>query len=203
MADLVTKEEVKVALRIAAGNTERDAEFDQAIDVASAAIRSYLDRDFETPVSASETRTYYYDGSGVLEIDDAQTITAVTLDGAPLTTDEYSAEPSGNAPYTWLFLPSHGRSVNPEMGFERNLDTLWWKTLDKPQVVQITGTWGWPSIPWDVKQAAIWTVVNITETQRPVTAESIGGVARQYSGSSFAIPIRARELLSPYFRGRF
>lgn len=203
MADLVTKEEVKVALRINPANVERDAELDQAIDVASAAIRKYLDRDFETPVTASQSRTYYYDGSGVLEIDDAQTITAVTLDGYPLTTDEFTAEPAGDAPYTWLFLPSHGRSASPEMGFERNLDTLWWKTLDKPQIVQITGTWGWAEIPWDVKQAAIWTVVNITETQRPVTAESIGGVSRNYVGSNFAIPIRARELLAPYFRGRF
>lgn len=201
MADLVTLPEVKTALGLQ--NTAKDAQITQAIPVATQAIRNYVDRDFETPVSGSATRTFYYDGSGVLEIDDAQTITEVTLDGVPLTADEYSAEPAGGVPFSWLFLPERNLSINPEMGFTRNLDVLWWKTLGKPQVVAVTGTWGWPEIPADVKQAAIWTVVSIIENPRPITTESIGGVSRSYMSYASAIPQRAKEFLQPYFRGRF
>ena len=200
MADLITLNEVKTALGLT--NNSQDAKITQAIPEASAAIRNYVDRDFETPVSSSTVRTYYYDGSGVLEIDDAQTITAVTLDTVPLTTDEYSAEPAGNSPYTWLFLPEQKWQSSPAMGFTRNLDNLWWRQTGKAQVVTVTGTFGWAAIPEDVKRAAIWTTINLMENPRPVTTESIGGVSRSYTAYAHAIPQRARELLEPYFRGR-
>ncbi len=200
MADLITLAEVKTALGVT--NNSQDAKITQAIPEASTAIRNYVDRDFETPVSASADRTYYYDGSGVLEIDDAQTVTAVTLDGVPLTPDEFSAEPASNGPFSWIFLPERKWSINPQMGFTRNLDNLWWRATGKPQVVVVTGTWGWPTVPEDVKRAAIWTTINFMENPRPVTTESIGGVSRSYTTYAHAIPQRARELLEPYFRGR-
>ena len=204
MADLVTLADVKLALGIPTATTTQDAKLNDAIRDASAALRSYLDRDFETPVTSSQARTYFYDGSGVLEIQDAQTITAVTLDGVALTTDEYSAEPAGDAPYTWLFLPEIGGfGMSPEMGFTRNLDRLWWKALQRPQQVVVTGTWGWATIPDDVQRAAIWTAVAFAENPRPVTTERVGDVSRSYPNAiRDAIPARARDLLEPYFRGR-
>lgn len=202
MADLVTLSDLKTAMGIPLADTESDTKLSQAIENASAAIRSYTDRAFDTPVSASSTRNYAYDGSGVLEIDDAQTVTAVVLDGITLDPIEYSAEPFA-PPITWLFLPPYARPESPEMGFTRNLDKLWWKTYQQPKVAAVTGTWGWPSIPKDVEQAAIWTAVAFSESPRPVTSERIGEVARVYGNPiRDAIPARARELLEPYFRGR-
>lgn len=201
MADLVTLADLKTALGIT--DADSDTRLQQAIENASAAIRSYVDRPFETPVTASSTRSYAYDGSGVLEIDDAQTVTAVVQDGITLTADEYSAEPF-LAPITWLFLPPYSRPGSPEMGFTRNLDRLWWKTYEAPQIVQVTGTWGWPTIPKDVEQAAIYTAAAFAETPRPFISERLGEVSRTYTpaGLRDAIPSRAKELLEPYFRGR-
>jgi gp6-like head-tail connector protein len=206
MADLVTLAEVKTALGIPTGNTTQDAKLTDAIRDASAAIRDYLDRDFETPISGSQARTFFYDGSGVLEISDAATITSVTLDGVTLTSDEYTAEPAGDAPYTWLFLPERGGwNASPEMGFMRNADQFpWWATLEKPQQVVVTGTWGFATIPDTVQRAAIWTAVAFAENPRPVTTESVGDVSRTYpTAIREGIPGRAKDILEPYFRGRF
>lgn len=197
---LVSLTDVKEALGIAPANTQRDPALTDAIEDASEAIRDYVDRKFETPVSGSETRTYFYDGSGVLEIDDAQTITAVVQSGYTLQPEEYTAEPN-TKPYTWLFLPQF-KGSSPEMGFTRNLDTLWWKLLENPQQVQITGTWGWAAIPKTVRRAAIWTAVSFFENPRPYGSESVADVSRTYIATSDAIPRRAKEILEPYFRGR-
>lgn len=201
MADLVSLADLKVALGIS--DNDSDPKLTQAIENSSAAIRSYVDRPFETPVSASSTRSYAYDGSGVLEIDDAQSVTLVVQDGITLDPLEYSAEPYVK-PYTWLFLPPYVIPESPAMGFTRNLDKFWWRAYQQPKVVQVTGTWGWPAIPKDVEQAAIYTAAAFAETPRPFVSERIGEVSRVYTPSALrdAIPPRAKELLEPYFRGR-
>ena len=202
MAELVTLQELKDALGIT--DNSEDAKLQDALRDASAAIRSYTDRSFNT-TQATSTKIFQYDGSGVLEIEDAVAVTNVSMDGVTLVLGtDYTVEPYGNAVFNWLFLPvDYPLGGSPEMGFTRNLDRLWWKRSVKPiRSVSVTGTWGWPSIPDDVQRAALWTAAAFAETPRPVIQERTADVSRTYTNISAAIPSRAKDLLEPYVRGR-
>jgi hypothetical protein len=87
------------------------------------------------------------------------------------------------------------------MGFRRNVDVLAAEgRLRQPAaVLSVDATWGWPIIPTDVKQAAIWTAMSIKDNPGPWLTESIEGYSRTIGRSpSDAIPERAKMLLAPY-----
>lgn len=221
MADLITLEELRTALGIDPTDTRRDDQYGQAITFASLAIRNYTGRDFGTG-AVDEERTFEYDNSGYLDIDDAQTITTVkmTTYGFPdslLDASQWVAMPQkrDDSPVYWyMILPGGYAYGSPEMGFTRNLDVVYaegrFPTL--PRLVKVTGTWGWPDVPDDVKQAAIWTVQEWTSKATPnggeqLTAEAIEGFSRSWGGRSgaaaqqaLAIPNRARDLLIQYVK---
>lgn len=209
MADLATRAELKRTLKD--NTTANDTLYDDVLREASAAVRDFTQREFITPATTVDsTRRYIYDGSGVLEIDDAKTITAVKLirsgvSDVVLTADEFEPQPyrsQGTTPYSWLdILPR--TSESPEMGFERNLDTLWHKYLFSREVfVDVTGKWGWDAIPDAVVRATIWTAISFQENPRNVISEGVAGVHRSYANPSRAIgiPERAKELLYPWQR---
>lgn len=220
MPDLISLAELRTALGIDPTDTRRDEQYTQAITFATRAIRNYTDRDFAT-AQVTEERTFEYDGSGYLDIDDAQTITAVSLTtyGFPdtsLTGDQWVAMPQkrDDSPvFYYLIMPGGVRAGSPEMGFTRNLDIAYMegRLPTMPRLVKVTGTWGWPEVPEDVKQAAIWTVQDWTSKATPaggeaLTAEAIEGFSRSWgnrAGSatqSLAIPNRARDLLIQYVK---
>jgi len=188
------------------------AALDQAIAFASSAIRDYSERSFGSASAAGVSLSYIYDGTGFLNIDDFSAITSVTMDTATLTVDReyiagpnrgFMAEDAGVATmYEWLELPKIA-SQDPAMGFEYNLDTLWWKYKFHHTVV-VTGTTGWPTIPPAVKQAAIWTAGEFKLTATPFASESIGSYSYvRENQNREAIPARARQLLEPYRRVKF
>jgi hypothetical protein len=71
---------------------------------------------------------------------------------------------------------------------------------------QITGTWGWPTVPYPVKRACIVTVRTWVRKDAQKMAGSIGG--EYYGGqelapempATYALPAAARKLLQPYVR---
>lgn len=213
MADLIDLDYLKTALGESLTNSPKDARYLQAIEEASAAIRAYTERDFGTP-EVLEARTFDYDGSGYLDIDDATDITDVTLVGQagagdyPLDVDQWRAAPTkrDDAPvYYYIVLPGYNAhyAPSPEMGFTRNLDVLAaegrWHGFDAQ--FEVLGTWGWPEVPADVKRAAVWTTMAAYENPSSYVSESIEGYSRSLGfAPADSIPDRAKDLLAPYLK---
>lgn len=205
-SEIITLDQLKESLSIPRSNTQKDLKLAQAIKSATAAIRTYLDRDFGTDL-VTEQRSFVYDGSGVLEIDDcvAGSITQVTVADRVLSSREFLAQPYRRSPVNyWMVLaPAYG--ISPAMGFTWNLDTyyLYANPITYTLTVKVTATWGWNEIPDDIQQAAIYTAAAMAESPKPY-------VSQQYESYSVqmplpfddAIPARAKALLDPYQRIR-
>ena len=209
-ADLISVELLKVELDMPLDETDQDAKLAQAAREASAAVRAYTERNFASP-SLPATKAYAYDGSGWLDIDDASAITSVMLDGTTLTAGyDYTLGPdrplTPDSPlvYQWIEVrPGMGQS--PEMGFERNLDTLAvYGIRQRYSTVEVTGTFGWPTIPEDVRRATKWVAIEFVTLPQPYTQATIGSFSvDQGRAMNEAIPTRAKELLAPYRRGLY
>jgi hypothetical protein len=218
MADLITLQEY----RDATGYTSVDAAFDTqvtaAIKYASSAIRNYTARDFGAPLVV-EDRTYEYDGSGYVDIDDANTVNTVTLTTvgwADQVVDValWRAMPQrrDDAPvYYYIYMPNvTAWGASPYMGFTRNVDVLAaegrWGV--QPPMVKVNAQWGWPTVPDDVKQATIWAVEDWKGTTAssagPVTAHAIESFSESFGSragtgvTANALPQRALDLLANY-----
>jgi hypothetical protein len=205
MADLITLSELKERLNIPAGDTQDDGAYTQAIGSASEAITNYVARDFTAPIE-TETRTYEYDGSGILDVDDASAVTALSWSqygqSVPLLAEQWRAQPYSGPVYTWIELPPRALTGSPEMGFRYNLDRIAAERgLPHYPLVNVTGTFGWTRIPEDVQQAVLWTIVAFKDSRSPYVSEAIEGYSRSTAGAQpEAIPQRAKELLEPYRR---
>lgn len=182
--------------------------YQDAIRSASAAVRAYADRDFTLNASAIATsRTFEYDDSGYIDIDDAQSVTGVQIvfpyGGFPqaLTTTQWQALPYNSVIKDNIIIYSPFFSPGArEMGFTYNLDR-YEGPIGPPPLVEVTAVWGWPEIPEDVQQAAIWTAAAFAEDARQVTSESIEGFSRSMNVlAPTALPLRARDLLDEYRR---
>lgn len=216
MADLITLTELKTALGIPDPSAEHpdDAKNAAAISAATEIIRTYTDRTFDItpPAAVATSRQFEYDGSGYLDIDDAQTITTVSAiydstfnpTSRPLNAFEWSARPFNKPVKFWLQLPdSPYAQGSPAMGFKYNADTYseYGRSLEY-SIIEVTAVWGWPEIPADIRQAVIWTTLHLAENPKSYIAESIEGYSRAYSigGGTVddVLPDRARQVLLPY-----
>lgn len=202
---LISVEELKAALNIS--GTAEDTELEFAIKAASRAIINYTDRDFGTE-ALTEERSYEYDGSGSLDIDDASAVTQVKIESSVLDSDVWTAQPYAGPVYYFIDNLPLARLRSGEMGFERNEDVYLLQHGARPQRIYVTATWGWETVPPDVQQATIWTAAEMR--QRPDTgpggigSESVAEVARAYVTGTMdtreAIPMRAQRLLDQYRR---
>lgn len=221
---LVTLTEYKRAIK------ETDAANDQfhqdAVDAASEAIINYCNRDFGTAVVTGD-KSYWYNGSGILDIADADTVHTVTLGTqASLPNTSWIAKTEGppQVPvYTYLELPkidwSSGRFIDSAgvMGFTRNLDTFLATSAsaaNREIMVTVNADFGWAIVPVTVKRATILTASHL-ETITPSggqsgdlsshsvaeVSESFFGVSSGAESASEAIPATALALLNPYVRG--
>lgn len=209
MATLVTLSELKTALDIAVTDTDEDAKLTAILESVTTLVQNYTGRNFvDNPASSS--RSFLYDGSGFLEIDDCTVVTAVTMDGLTLSANtDYIAQPYNGPTFTWLDLtPFNGQSW--AMGFTRNLDTPLGRRrlVNRSATVVVTADWGWPAVPADVKQAAIWTAAAMRDSDDgDIASESIANYSVTHNvgfagegGASDAIPLRARKILDLYYR---
>jgi hypothetical protein len=120
--------------------------------------------------------------------------------------DQWSAQPFGGEVFYYLLILGGPYGGSPEMGFERNLDTIGLRP--RSPVLSVTATWGWTAVPEDVKLATAWTINEIVsgpKASENLTAESIESYSRSWGnkagGTQFlAIPNRARDLLTAYQR---
>lgn len=222
MADLITLDELLVArgddpAQIDSKTADR---YEWLIGVASALARSYTGRDFGAP-QLTEQRSFQYDNSGYLDIDDASAISAVAfVDSAGVASDnvlqsnQWFPQPSlrDDAPVYWyLILPGAPGSpgFSPEMGFTYNADVYYaehQRGAGIPQMVKVTGTWGWPTVPVDIKQATIWAIEDWInrDSGEGLASEAIAGYARAWSRGSqdapvgMAMPGRSLDVLASY-----
>lgn len=140
----LTLPEIKSYLNI--GDTADDTELEIAVEAASRAIDRYCNRHF---YSAVETRYYTPDRPARLRVDDLVSVTTLKTDpdgdGTYQTTwtaadyvfEPYNAGTDGR-PYTVLRAATGGAYSFP---------------AGVPKSVEIDGTFGWPAVPTDVKQA--------------------------------------------------
>ncbi len=214
MADLLTLNEYKELLGVDPTNNRDDSRVTAMLPVASKAVRMFTDRKFELASGPATTRVYEYDGSGFLEIDEAATIESLSTDAGypaatyPLTTDEWTAQPhreeATDDPYYYILVHGARLPASPEMGFERNLDTLG-ISLKSP-TISVTALWGWPQIPEDVKYAAALTVQNTINKPDSdnLQSEAIAGFSRTWAiaaqSQMLVLPNRARDILISYQR---
>jgi len=200
-SDLISLQTLKDAIGIPYSDTARDIRLEQAIKNASAAIRTYTDRDFGTLLE-TETRSFLYDGSGTLEIDDcaASSITAVTVAGTTISSSQYLAQPDRRSPVHYWLLINGINGVSPAMGFTYGLDTY---DFNRPVTVTVTASWGWPVVPDDVQQAAVYTAAAMAESPKPYISQQFESYSVQLPAPLVeAIPSRAKSLLDPYQRLR-
>ncbi len=201
----------------AVGSTANAAAQLMAIDDAIAAILAYTDRDFDS-APAVATRSYTYRGTGFLEIDDVTAITDVSSDFPLPWWHAHQDGPAAATVFTWLELPKYDASAWSSigaMGFTRNLDTIIQSRGWVPEwTVSVTGTFGWATVPHDVRRAAIWLAQDfersaLDDSSGPLSSETVAEVSRSYtiipppqptSVDDSALSAKVQGLLAPYRR---
>lgn len=208
--DLITLDRLLDALNKIPGDMEPQEieKYEAAIRSASAAVRAYTDRDFTTNTTATATtRTFEYDDSGYVDIDDSQMVTGVTVifpAGGPaqaLAGSAWQASPFNGPIYDSIIIYyPHFYAGSREMGFTYNLDR-YEGPVGPPPILEVTAVWGWPAIPEDVQQATVWAAAAFSEDARQITSESIEGFSRSMNVlAPTALPLRSRDLLDQYRR---
>lgn len=159
-------EELKSRLQIDQSDTDDDYEIQLVLQTVTDWITGYCGRHF---YQVTEERTYRPDNVWAMPIDDIVTCTSVDLD---YDGDQvYEVHWVENRDYQLLRYPSNYNLNNLGVPRPRNqlqvlmasagspsggqwLPWLWPFTAQNR--VKITGTWGWPSVPPNVTQAALY-----------------------------------------------
>lgn len=190
--------------------TARDAELQIGLDGAEDAVMRYTGRDF-TAAETTQTKTYPYNGSGILTVEDAVTVTSLTIDGVAVAPELYFLGGPG-PPYSLIELDAFPFG-SPVMGFRRNLDTLM-PRLPRTGRAAVTGTFGWPGqAPGSVRMAVAYLVDEFAPEEAGdasgVQAKSIESYSVVYQPAeadqegSDRLPPRVEQLLAPFVRPRF
>ena len=175
-------------------NTTQDALITDLITVASEMIMEYTQREFAPSTgSTEETRIYRYDGRGILSLapDDARTVTSVRIDtdtDNPTTLDasEYRLWPTRSKHGVYSHLHITGYGIQTSDGSTPNY-----------RVMEVTGTFGWGSVPSPVERACILLVMEILRRTSDWKNNDLDGFT---PGGGVAIPLHVRTMLSPYKR---
>lgn len=172
---------------------------DDVVTSSSRLIDRYCGRTF---FQVTEARTFATDDIYSLRMgpfDDLVSITTLKTD--PTGAGTYSTTigatayqllpynaPTAEEPYTLISLLGGTQWPVPTFNMRQN-------------TVEITGVWGWPAVPLDVKQACRLLVAEIAKLESaPLGVAGFGefGVVRV----SQTMPPRARQLLAPYRHGQ-
>lgn len=197
-------EEVKD--RLAITDTASDLQLLLAVQAAARAIEGYCGRFF---YKLAETRTYQPYDIYELPIDDAVSISAINVDydgdgiyetawvagtdyQLQIGDGEFNAMATGEArPFTLI------RSINASGG-GKFFPFIW--PYSKWDRVQIVGVWGWPAVPFGVKQAAIQVAsefFKLKDSPFGLVGTSEFGVVRVPRNNPYIM-----KLLTPYISAR-
>lgn len=186
MPELTTLNEVRAYLQKPVTDTSQDALISSLIRRVSQQIETYAQREF-TPADG-QTRTFAYYGGGYLNVApfDLRTVTGVTYDtenAAPvvLDGDEYRLRPfaSATGTYQQVYLPGYSAGLLEPVG------------------VEITGDWGFASIPEDVSHAAVMAVAHALRNEVGITS-TITELGEVRFERPAALPATVRAILDSY-----
>jgi hypothetical protein len=142
-----------VNARISRSDGLDDAMVSAQITAASRAIDGYCNRQF---YQVTSTRYFTADNAGIVTLDDIVSISGLATDISGTRQYDTSWQPTD-----YDFLPDNA----VDFGFpytaiiQRPLTSLWFPTIRRS--IQVTGTWGWPSIPAPVAEACAISVVRL------------------------------------------
>jgi hypothetical protein len=183
-----TLAEVKAAMRLT--DSVDDTLIENSIEGASRRIDGYCSRFF---YQTTNTVTFYATNSYRLQIPDLVSVTTLKTDSSG--TGSYLTTWTANTDY--IFEPLDAALQTRPY---RAIAAVGGKTFPlylapAPPTVQIAGTWGWPSIPDDIREACV--LLSMRQFARYNAALGVLGFA------DMAITVRAvdpdvRDLLSPY-----
>lgn len=182
----------------------RDGLLVDAVNLCSSAIWTYCEREFRpagTATRAFTLRRMILDGAVVGWIDlapyDLVAATSVelysdTADPQSLSSDEYRLRPVGGAPGgTYLgivTIPPSVAPVQPGFGWQAS----------------VTGSWGMPEVPEDVKLACLEWVKNLTANPGTFASSSQAGYTVVPEAEAIfagrGMPVSVRHRLQPYRR---
>ena len=188
-----TLAEAKASLGIT--DSTDDAAIQSCLDAADQLINNYVDTKVGFGVTSSQTRYYTAQRFDFVLTDPIVTVTALATDinGTGNYTQTWSANDYVLAPRNAALdgRPYTEIDTSPFSSAQLNFPTGYLE-------VKVTGTFGWPSVPAAVKQAAlIQTGAIFASRTAPfgaVGGESLGGVLRM----SAALHPEARALLEAY-----
>ena len=191
--DLCTVTEVRERRSTAANHVSQDPLVARVIASVSAAIARQYEREFTPTAGAARTFEYAVDDDVRLSLTpyDLRTITQLRVNpdqASPtiLEADQYRLQPYPSEHGTYTAIRFRPGVMLP--------DASWGATL-----VEITGDWGFATIPDDVREAAIVSVVHNMRTTvgQYSVADGAGGETRY---ERVEIPQAARDLLDPFRR---
>jgi hypothetical protein len=198
---LVSLAELKMALEVPTGDTSRDATFESFIERASVAIARDCRREFRGP-SGEVSRDFRWKMLPTIDLApyDLQSLTSVTLHPDEDEEDELT---DGTEVIGLPIDSPHGVYTRLRFAADIDVESTDFYTRFGFIVVRVAGTWGFPSVPSDVAQAAIVTVSSWLEKGYAEQAadgwdEPRGTIPRP--APNFAIPGAAWRLLSPFAR---
>lgn len=177
-------------------DTEQDALIETLISSVSHAIIVYTNREFVSAGSSEIARSFRYDGRGVLDLApyDARSVSQVCIDTdtdtpTTLTASQYRLAPLPNVDGVYTHL--HLRGVRVPISTTENYPVY--------RVVEVTGLWGFATIPPNVKLAANISIQYLLRTTSQFMSDEFDGTAG-LAGARMVLPGAARDLLSPYRR---
>ena len=131
----ISVEELKSSLSLQ--SSYADADIQNAVVAASRSIDARVGRTF-TLGTAGEVRTYETNAPGWVEIDDANAITSVVVNGTAAVSGTDYNQVAGGVGWPITTLESIGGYTFPT----------------RTRVIVVTGQFGWPAVPESVKAAA-------------------------------------------------
>ena len=190
MASLTTLDKVREhQQKTDPSNTAQDALIEDMIPVASDLIERYCQREFTNQGTTASARLYRYEGRGVLNLapDDLRSVTQIRIDTdgddpTTLTSSQYRLWPTRakDGVYTHIHLVLGASNSWP--GYRE---------------VEVTGTWGWASVPDAVERATILLTMELISRTSSFRASSEFDTG---SPVGPAIPLHIRSMLSSYKR---
>ncbi len=189
MADYCTLADIKA--RLDRTDDRDDARISAIISVASKHVEQLTNREFST---TTEARYFTADTGGCCEVDDLVSLTSLQTDEngdrvyeRTWRLADYDLEPANAAsrglPYTRIEIPPQGQLSFPTYR----------------RAVKVTGTWGFPSVPLAVSEAAILLTIRLLKR-----VDAPYGVAGSPDlGEMTALPRQDPDvmaLLAPYRR---
>jgi hypothetical protein len=191
--DLTTLSAVREFLQKDVADTGQDAIISSFITRASDAIMAFCEREFKSTATGSTARTFEYRGGGLLSLApyDLRSVSQIRMDvdeATPtvLDSDEYRLYPYPAPDSVYQAIRLEPYVVSSRGRWEQRL-------------VEVTGVWGFASVPTDVVHACI-TTVSIW-LRRDVSAfESVLSLDQDQLERPAGLPSSAMSILTPYRR---